>query len=381
MTNSEQPFNNDRCNARKPSELEAADLWATAENGELQAANLPEDETARNDAADLRFLHVLLQRIAHPDDAGRERRVERVLAAIDDEPVDSTARHIVTPLPTEVPTTPSARWFPLGRRWVMSALSVAAGLMVLAVIWAGSNGTEVSAYAAVEQVYSAATSMQDREYSVLSELNKSNQVVEVESTLYVRGGEKYSIRHPSMLGEIWIGNNGDHSWLVPPSGIVMTREESRDNPHYIRRWTNDTGFVIPELQLTALIAHLRDQYELELLPSEPLSTTPPALDAAAAETLDAEQLARTEVMWRRIRGTLNVEQPGRPEVVDVWCHPETGVARRIELVWRRDPGADSSDGLRRMTVNLVRDHVFDDSWYEAESHPPTAAATSGAKQD
>lgn len=372
MKNSEQPFNNDRCNARKPSELEAADQWATAEESALlegDMSSLPADEVTRNDAADLRFLHVLLQRIADPDDAGRERRVQRVLLALDDEPAESTPRHVVTPLPAEPVPTSSGSWFPFRQRWVMSALSVAAALMVLAVIWASSNGTEVSAYAAVEQVYSAATSMQDREYRVVSEVNKFGEVVNVESTLYVRGGEKYSIRHPFMLGEIWLGNNGHQGWLVPPSGIAITRDETRDNPHYIRRWTNDSGFVLPELQLTALIAHLRDQYELELLPSEPLSSTPQALAAAAAEDLQPEQLARTEVMWRRIHGTLNVEQPGRPVVVDVWCHPETGVARRIDLIWDRTASPEPSFFLQRMTVELVRDHVLDDSWYEATGHP------------
>ncbi len=354
-----------------------ADAWATAEYDRLvdsPAPPLPTDEATRQRAADLRFLHVLLEQIGTPSEAGRERRVQRVMQALD------TA--LAQPVPSDEEALPSvarssaatAAWFSFGQRWVISTLTLAAGLLVMAAIWAGHNGTEVSAYAAVEQVYSAATSLQDREYRVVSEIERLGKFVKVESTLFVRGSEKYSIRHPFVLGEIWIGHNGHQSWLVPPIGVAITREETRNNPQYIRRWASDAGFVLPELQLTALIAHLRDQYELELLPSEPRTTSPEALAAAAGETLAAEQLASTEVMWRRIRGTLSVEQPGRPTLVDVWCHPETGVARRIDLVWQRNPSSGSGTGLRRMTVELVRDHVFDESWYEPSGHPQKKAA-------
>ncbi len=360
------------------SNFDAADQWATAEHdGSLDGPNswFLCDEAARCEAADLRFLHVLLQQIGDPGEAARERRILCLMNALDD--------GIAQPLPSDEKALPwsaksltaRAPWFSVGRRWVVSGLTLAAGLLVMAVIWAGHNGTEVSAYAAVEQVYSAATSLQDREYSVVSEIKRASDVIEVESTLFVRGGEKYSIRHPFVLGEIWIGYDGHQSWLVPPLGAAITREESHDSPHYLREWANDSGFVIPELQLTALIAHLRDQFELELLPSEPLATSPEALAAAAGEPLDLEQLARTEVMWRRIRGTLSVPLPGRPAVVDVWCHPETGVARRIDLVWHRDKSPGSSRGLRRMTVQLVRDHVLDESWYEPTGHPWKRAAS------
>lgn len=375
MTKPQQPANNGRVSAAD----EAADRWATADCQDMLSdaqPALPTGIDTRMRAADLRFLHVMLEQIYDCDEAGSEYRIQRVLSALDDQPSEVVPRvRDLTPEPDSISRAATSR-FPFQTRWVTSALTLAAGVLVLAMIWAGHNGAEVSAYAAVEQVYTAATSMQDREYRVVSEVNKPDEVVQIESTLFVRGGEKYSIRHPFVLGEIWIGNNGHQAWLVPPVGVAITREESHDNPQYIRRWANDAGFVIPELQLTALIAHLRDQYELELLPSEPLSTTSEALVAAAAQTLDSEQLARTEVMWRRIRGTLNVGPPGRPTVVDVWCHPETGVARRIDLVWRRDTEPASDAGLQRMTVDLVRDHVLDESWYEAAGHPQKKAASS-----
>lgn len=377
MTESQRPASNGQT-----SDADAVDQWATAEYQDLHEGSeptLPTDLESRMRAADLRFLHVLLGRLSDSDDAGCEQRVLRVMAALEDEPVEALPQRIQARSNAEPASPAASSWFSLQTRWAMSVLTLAAGILVLAIIWAGHNSTEVSAYAAVEQVYSAATSMQDREYRVVSELNRPNEMVQIESTLYVRGGDKYSIRHPFVLGEIWIGNNGHQGWLMPPVGVAITREESPDNPQYIRRWANDGGFVIPELQLTALIAHLRDQYELELLPSEPLSTSSEALVAAAAETLADEQLARTEVMWRRIRGTLNVEQSGRPAVVDVWCHPETGVARRIDLVWRRDVEPVSGAGLRRMTVDLVRDHVLDDSWYEAAGHPQQRTTVPVAK--
>ena len=259
------------------ADIEQADAWATAELDDSATGSrswFADDEAMRREAADLRFLHVLLQRIGNPDEADRERRVRRVIHALDDEvarPRTSDTELLPsTTSPSTSPSTSTVAWFSFGRRWVISALTLAAGLLVMAIIWAGHNGTEVSAYTAVEQVYSAATALQDREYRVVSVIKKPDRVIEVESTLFVRGGEKYSIRHPFVLGEIWIGNNGHQSWLVPPIGVAITREESHDRPQYLRQWAHDSGFVLPELQLTALIAHLRDQFELELLPSEPL---------------------------------------------------------------------------------------------------------------
>jgi hypothetical protein len=285
--------------------------------------------------ADLAFLSALLERVHMPDPRNNEERVQRVMASI----VDQNESNL-----TELarPAVVHARVF-RAQRWLFSSVSAAAILVALfAFYWTDPTRT---AHAAVHRALVNATSLQDRQYRVTTEVRiSSNHSMSFESFLTVRGGEKFTLRHPAMLGQAWLGSNGEETWVVPAMG--QPRRES--DPKLAIEWAKKHGIGLPEMHISALIEFLQQQFDLELMPSEKL----PGED---------------DTRWQRLRGERRQSDKDKPQLVELWANPKTGVARKILLDWDRQ-GADL--GLTRITVDLVSEDHVPDSWYEAASHQP-----------
>jgi hypothetical protein len=232
------------------------------------------------------------------------------------------------------------------RGWLITSAAAAAAVLVGAGVWLWSTGSTRAAHAAVLRVAQHSRALHDRQYHVIIELNHAHgEQSRMHSTLYLRGGEKYSLRHPGALGEVWVGSNGRQGWLVPSIGPVITN----DNPRYPARWSQAQNTPIPNLQLADLLDLMAERFSLSLLPSERLPSRP---DHAC----------------QRISGRCNIRDEirgGGPQQIELWAHPVTGAAERIVLVWLLSP---DEVGRTRIEVELLSEDPVDDSWYEAETH-------------
>lgn len=285
----------------------------------------------RQRLADLQFLHGLLEQM-HSPPAATEMRVQRVLASLDDYP----------------PTRASSGWSPrrivwrlVRPRWVVPVL-VAAATLVIVVVSLRQDSSQM-AHAAVARIAAEASLPVDRQYLVVTRLaNSDGDVADIKSTLYVRGNAKYVLRHPTILGPVWFGHNGVHGWIVPAVGLPLDIDEEDG----ILRWARREGVWLPDLRLTTILSRMARDFDLQLLPSEPLSIDP-------------------LVQFQHVRG---IRRPAaervRARTVDLWADPDLGVAARVEMTWQTDP----QPGLVSIYLDLVSQDPLPDDWYEASGH-------------
>lgn len=305
------------------------------------------DEAARRRLVDLTLVHVLLEQSQTPHHAVREERIRRVMNAIDEtSPVPCTS-----PLASDAPDeAPRNGW----HRLLLTGLSAAAAVLLVGVVLYWTGGPARVAQAAVQEAVRDAARLQDRQYQVWSQVRlPSGQLVEFEALLYVRGGERFALRHPGPLGDVWIGSNGRQAWIRP----VLRDKLISNNIESSLAWARTEGVGLPDLQLTALLSRFADQYQLQLLPNESL-----AGDAG--------------VEWQRIRGIRRDPTPtprqqflgSAPRRVHLWADRLSGVARRVVLDWQLPP---NQPGLARITLELLSEEPMEDAWYEPETHLPT----------
>jgi hypothetical protein len=209
-------------------------------------------------------------------------------------------------------------------------------------MWLTPAGPAQSAYAAVQRVAADARILKDRQYRVTQTLNFDKGVQgQVESLLYVRGGEKFVLRHQGPLGTVWMGSNGREGWLIPALGAPIVT----DNPRYPARWAREEGLALPDLKLTGLLDLMKERFHLALLPSEPLPDRP-------------------NIACQRIRGWCDANDGGAKRI-ELWAHPDTGVAQLLVLEWDRSP---EDAGLTCIQLDLLAEESQPDVWYEVEAH-------------
>ncbi|MBX7167518.1 MAG: hypothetical protein K1X74_14405 [Pirellulales bacterium] len=332
---------------------------------EPAAAALPTDPESRRDAADLQFMHVLLEQCFSPTSAEgtlahrqREARVARVMAAVH---AESAPQPVSTVMARERVAVRSVqgmrrRTSTIGRIAAILATAVAVSGVALFLSWTSSGQQTVQA--AVDAMYRAAAQPKDRHYHVKARFQDLIKGTEshVVTDLYVRGGDKFVLRHPTMLGDLWIGSNGRQGWMVNPFNIVLGRKD----PKLTLAWARDEGITMPELQLTALLDEARKYFDLELLPAEMIDPRESPATYASSQTLSDPYVA-----WQRIRCRPKSLQPHQPYLMDLWAHPDTGVMRRIQFHWQP---FSKFCGLTMMTVDLVAEQPRPDAWYEPAAH-------------
>lgn len=342
--NSRRPMNSDKFTAPGEADRYLSDC---VDFDAAEFEDHPVDGSAATDAldvrrlADMHWLHVLLEFIHDPQPDATDARVHRVMAAID-EPAAATVR----PAGSAAPSVPS---------WVATILSTAAAIGFFAFLWNSSAVTPVSAHAAVRAVYRDAATPVDRQYTIstVAQLDHPSPPLDLEGMLYVRGGDKFVMRHNGFQGDFWCGHDGERNWFLTPTDEVII-EGAADKVLY---WAREEGVALPDLKLTTLLDQLGSRYELRFLPDESLDGFP-------------------GVLWQRVRGIRHVDDTAPPQMIELWMHPETGVAQRLVLSWQEN---ESEIGLAQVTLDLVGEEPIDEAWYSYRPHSHSRPRAAGVK--
>jgi hypothetical protein len=303
----------------------------------LDAMNLESwsDESAidAHRAADLAFLDALLMQLYSADRRATDRRVERVVAALASEPLPAAT----------LAGSKQRRFSRDRRRWLVAAAALAAGLIMMTGMLFWSAPSSRVAQAAVQEAILTASQPRDLQYTVRTRVRtlRDNQT-EFEAMLYVRGAERFALHHPGFLGDLWIGGNGHQYWIKPAIGPPQIVDELQ-RP---LRWAGTNTFGLPELQISGLLALLVHEYDLTLVDDD--SSGSPMANS-----------------WQHVRGVQRTGSTEHPQLVELWADRQSGVARRLELVWHL---AASDAGLEHVTIEFVGETPQDDSWYDATSH-------------
>lgn len=313
--------------------------------------SVPPSERAR--VADLLFLDALLERVHSSDTKQLEARVQRVLSAIDESKDHRAAPRESTAPAADVTKVTSHQAAPgmqrsSRRRWLVSSLTVAAGIGGASAAWLLSGASSATAQGTVKLAYQESKLPEDRQYRVTTRLGAATFEPLV-GELYVQGGDKFALCQPTLLGtRFWMGSNGDVAWLVPSVGPVLVSNK----PELLRQWIEDRELNVPFLQITSVLELMKDDYELSRL---------------GDEYLPGDRQTR----WRRIRGTKDTTRPLFPAQIDAWVDPANGTVGRLELNWSL---AKRALGLRQICFELVGRERMVGDWYDAAAHHGTARA-------
>lgn len=276
--------------------------------------NRPESEP-RN--ADERFLDALLERVHRDDRVARERRIEGALS-----------RTVLRSRRRRWPT-----WGPRAGR----LLAVAAVVLAAVLISTLGKGGAGSAVAAVQRSLDVMQLPVDRQYELQVE-PAGSRGAPVPGNLYVRGGSLLAVRLEGMMGELWLGEGKDSSWVVPPpkSFPVFVSAKGR---HFRRVLPVEIETPLPLLQISSILLRLKDDYDVEFGEAEGELTTLHA---------------------RRTRAAGNRDQP-----VEIRLAVRAdGVVQRLVMRWEDpEPGRPSKATLRHLG-----DRPLPDDFYEHASH-------------
>lgn len=307
----------------------AGNAWIDGSDDNL-AESLKGREARR--AADVAFLHALLDQALRPDAAAREIRVQRVAAAVRE-----------TVMPAKPVTAPSRR------RWMATLATIAAVFLIGIAIRSSFNPTTTATAAvAVDNALKVAAAEVDRAYHVTSDVVlPDGSPLAITADLWVRGGEHYVLRQDGLRGDIMLGSDSEEHWVVPPFGPVVTGSE----PGLLEQRLLRDQVTMPFLQVTTLLERLADRYDLKLEASEEIAT--------------AED---TPAVWcTHVVGTKRDANDGfTPDVISLWTARQSGVVQQIEMTWQK---AEGQAGIRRLVMKLqpIKSELPPD-WYHHSAH-------------
>jgi hypothetical protein len=267
--------------------------------------------------ADHLFLHSLLEQ-SH--DVGAEKRNARLFASLD-APVARVVRRT---------------WTSQG----MIAAACACAIAVLAWVFTGPANQAV-AMDVLDRAEAAAKLPVDRKYEVSVRFT-GDADARPSATIWVRGGDKFVVRHPHPAGkgELWIGANGRDLWVVPAvrSAPVLSAVDSK----WLQRWIEERRLRLPFLNIESVLNRLKSDYHISL----------------TSEVVDATT--------DHLRGVRSGTPQLLPQTIDVWSDRRSGTVRRMELSWRQDDR--TPHWLSSMEIRLVEEKAANDDWYEHQSH-------------
>lgn len=301
--------------------------WIDASGAEPDRAAIsslgPADRRA---FADQLFVSTLLDHVVGGQSLESDRLVDAVLRNVGGE---------TTP-PVPKTTAPvSSR-----RRWFMSALTVTAGVVGVAIVWVANEATLPTAQAAVEQAIRQANRLVDRHYRVTVDLGPLKPI---QADLYLRGRDRVAL-HAHLPLDPWLGSDGETAWLAPKIGPVFVFE---DVFRVQERISNVVGVPLPFLRISNVLGALSQDYDLRLVGSE---------------LLDGVK----DVQWRRVEATLRPGlRPFAPGNVEFWADPESGDIGRLVLDWS---GQIEHLAVRRIEFRLVDKQERSPMWYQHAAH-------------
>lgn len=280
-------------------------------------------------------------------------RVDQVMQRIQLEnsfahlPDDEPTRVTQAPWNPQPPRNPQRTWN-LQRpwnRWV--SMAIAASMLGAMFIGLHYFGPAQQALAAIEHSLEAAAEQVARRYLITVTLKDGNKSREVENDLYVQGNDRYALRHPALLpgADLWLGKNGDTTWVVPAIGPVLTGNELA-----LSQWlSSQEQFSTPYLHVNTLLDRMSRGYRLRKLYESTIRS-----------------VAGNDVVCRYVVGKLKSEaNQNLPATIELWSDAESGVAIRIEARW--SPYASES-GREKVVIEFVDQPELPDNWFEAEGH-------------
>lgn len=338
MNADDSPLPNDET-PRPLDELAGAMLDEHAPFDAAAIESLSADERRR--LVDLQWIDALMMHGAPAEAAAIERAVASVLSELDDV-AQPELRAIVT---REARADRRRRWLPAVS---LSSIAAAAAVMIALGFW-WQRGAQ-QAMAMVERSYQAALAPLDRTYKVTVE-RTGGSMRPLKSTLTVRGGDKFLFEKRGPLGAmIRLGSDGQGYWFIPPKGPIVRADDDAFLPAWMRR----TSTELPYLQLSTLLARMRDYYQLKRLPDEAL-------------TADGPKLSHLRATWsaRRLRPSKHGRTP--PEEVELWADPATGVVEQLVLTLPID---ETRRQAHTVTLRLAEERTLGDEAYRAETYAP-----------
>lgn len=225
------------------------------------------------------------------------------------------------------------------RRWM---LSLAAASIVVAMGLFFRPTTPASAAALTEEAYQATLKPVDREYRVTLTGGRTIR----EGTLYVHGGERFLLSTRGPLGRnLHIGRVDDEFWFAPAVGpVFVAKSES-----FVGQWLERASLDMPYLQLTTVLARMRDRYELSVMPD--VSLTPQG-------TMFHHLKAR--------RRATSADHARLPETIELWANRKTSVVQR--LILKPIHGDASESNPQTITFDLVSEQPQSQDFYSLFTH-------------
>lgn len=300
----------------------------------LPAGALAEMSIAdRQRIADLQWLDAMLEQSYGHNQAATSRAITAALARLNDEPAVSRVTE-TTPVALQPAARRSSRWL---------AVAIAASVLV-GLFFVSSPRATRSAYAMVERAYQVALEARDREYRITFSGGGPGRVLPRDAALRVRGGEKFLLTVAGPMGGInRIGRDDGRFWYAPPAGRVFMA----DGDSFVGNWLKSSSADMPYLNLSTLLARLRDAYELSVLPDE-------SIDGHA-----------TQHMIARRREAIAAEHPTWPLSFELWTDPASGVIRKAKIT---RPAATAGFAGEHITFELVSEAPVEDSVYELPTY-------------
>lgn len=327
--------------ASRPIERLASGMLDEQSAEASAVAALSADERRR--LVDLQWIDALLTHGTLREAAAVERSVANVL-----ERLGESAKPPATTLCEKVGEVRGARrtrWLPAAS---LSSIAAAALVMIALGVW-WQRGSQ-QAMAMVERSYQAALAPRDRVYDVTVE-RTGGSMRPLKSTLTVRGGDKFLFEKRGPLGAtIRLGTDGQGYWFIPPAGPIVRAE----NDAFLPAWMRRTSTELPHLQVSTLLARMRDYYQLKRLPDEALAA-------------DGPKLSHLRATWSapRLRPSKHGRTP--PEVVEMWADPVTGVVEQLVLTLPLD---ETHRQIHTVTLRLAEERTLGDEAYRAETYAP-----------
>jgi hypothetical protein len=287
-----------------------------------------------SDAED-RFIETILHEAYGSDSAADQRRVTELMNRIRREDSEASV--------TSIPLVRRPRYERL-RSWtrlaIAACLLIACGYGFFSIV--GANTAYATVVRALHVTFPA------REYRVQM-VNRWPVVGEreVTATLFVNNRDEFCLQHPGLLpgGELWLGGDLESRWIVPSVGPVITGNED-----LFASALQQQGLGSKMLHMQTLLLRMSEEYELELLADERLTTV--------RENIKP-------VLCEHVVGVRRSTEGRLPAKIELWANKASGVAERIVLDW---PSNIESWLPMRWQIDLVAFPELADDWFEFQGH-------------
>jgi len=324
------------------SQPDQTDHDAAGSGGETLSA------AQRRRVADLQLVHSLLTHVYDPDEAGRERQIQKAMWRI---------RSEGGMLPEPAAARRSRR---LARRLI--SWSVAAAAAILLVVSLVSLFSSNPAVAALDRMIAAVEQAGDRTYSIRmwdqrpgirrdrrhrgAEPPDARKASLDGATLYLRGRNMFVLERPTSTGRTVVnGFDGSQSWLIRPKRPVLVS----DDPTRFRIPMPEDLAGVLSLDMRATLDRIRDSYEVEYLGPRSFGEG-------------------TDRAWTHLRARKRDRRVRGPKVIKLWSHPDSDLLRRIVFENVKVQGQPT---LRHIAIDLVSERPLPADWFTHSAHHPS----------